>query len=248
MPEDVPAELPAAHPPVEAKGAEPAVGVVQLEQEAGFAYVPANYRSDLRYGVVIWLHGSEADKEETLVARWKARSEARDLILLVPKSAEAERWQPADVKTIFTALDDVAKRYAIDPSRVVVHGFEQGGMLAYLLGFGHADRIRGIAVVSSPMPSMLQLPENDPLNRLAIYSASAPNAKGGTAIDNGLTRLRTMKYPVTKKNLGAEPRYLNDAELDELVRWIDTLDRFCSSHRESFPAATPDRSLAAIAA
>ena len=35
-----------------------------------------------------------------------------------------------------------------------------------------------------------------------------------------------MKYPVTVKSLGPEPRYLNGDELDELVRWIDTLDRF----------------------
>ena len=34
-----------------------------------------------------------------------------------------------------------------------------------------------------------------------------------------------MKIPVTVKNLGDVPRYLNAEELAELARWIDTLDR-----------------------
>ena len=73
LPEEVPAELPAPHGPVETKGAEPAVGVVSLETEGCWAYVPTNYQSELRYGVVIWLHGPDAEKQDDLVARWKAR-------------------------------------------------------------------------------------------------------------------------------------------------------------------------------
>ena len=37
--------------------------------------------------------------------------------------------------------------------------------------------------------------------------------------------MRKAKIPVTVKNLGDVPRYLNAEELAELVRWIDTLDR-----------------------
>ncbi len=37
--------------------------------------------------------------------------------------------------------------------------------------------------------------------------------------------LREKKFPVTEKDLGKKPRDLNDDELSELVRWIDTLDR-----------------------
>ncbi len=225
LPEEVPAELPAPHGPVETKGAEPAVGVVSLETEGCWAYVPTNYQSELRYGVVIWLHGPDAEKQDDLVARWKARCEAHDLILLVPKSADPVKWQGSDVRTVMTALDELAKGYGLDPARVVVHGFQQGGSMAYLVGFAHADRIHGIAVVGAPLPAWLTLPENDPLNRMAIYSAAGRDARSA-AVDTGLERLRGMKYPVTRKMLGDEPRYLVDNELDEMIRWIDTLDRF----------------------
>jgi serine protease Do len=228
LPEDIPSDLPAAHAPVEAKAAEPAVGVVSLEMAGGgFAYVPTNYHSDLRYGVVIWLHGAEADKQEELVARWKPRCEARDLILLAPKSADPNKWQSSDVRAVRQALDELSKKYAIDPTRVVVHGYQQGAAMAYLLGFGHAETIRSVAVVGGPLPTWVTLPENDPLNRLAIYSAATTQEESvKSAVEAGVVRLRAMKYPVTTKTLDGETRYLADGELDELVRWIDTLDRF----------------------
>ena len=190
------------------------------------AYVPTNYQSDLRYGVVVWLHGTAAEPQDELVARWKARCEAHDLILLAPQSANPEKWQPSDVHTISAALDELSKNYAVDPARVVMHGYEGGGALAYLFSFGHADTIRGVAAVGTPLPGWLTLPENDPANRLAIYSATAAQDMLTPAVDAGLTKLRAMKYPVTAKSLGPEPRYLTGDELDELVRWIDTLDRF----------------------
>ena len=230
LPEDVPGQLPPAHLPPEAKGAEPAVGVVSIaagQPDGGcLAYVPANYHSDLRYGVVIWLHGNESDKQEELVERSRTRCEAHDLILLVPKSADPQRWQSTDVRTVGEAFEELSTNYSIDPARVVVHGYDRGGSMAYLFSFAHADTVRGVAAVGAPLPGWLTLPENDPAHRLAIYSATAQQDSLTAAVDAGLTRLRAMKYPVTAKSLGSEPRYLTGDELDELVRWIDALDRF----------------------
>jgi len=261
LPTDIPPELPAAHPPVETNGAEPAVGVIRLAagddassgkdpaEEKGdeksddggdkkkavgdkpaakgtLAYVPTAYKSDLRYGVVVWLHGSTPDKADELVARWRPLCDAHDLILVAPTAAVGGKWQTADVGKISEALDEVSKNYSVDPARVVIHGYEGGGALAYLFGFGHADTVRGVAAVGTPLPVWLSVPENDPANRLAIYSATAATDGLTVAVDAGLAKLRGMKYPVTAKKLGDEARYLSADELDELIRWIDTLDRF----------------------
>ena len=37
--------------------------------------------------------------------------------------------------------------------------------------------------------------------------------------------LKALNYPVTMKDLGEKPRELNEAELSELGRWIDSLDK-----------------------
>ncbi len=230
LPEAVPAELPAAHLVPEAKAAEPAVGVVTLESAETkakcLAYVPTNYRSDLRYGVVIWLHGDPADKQDELIARWKPLCEAHDLILLAPEPLADQNWKPADVRAVRESFDELSKNYAIDPTRVVVHGYKTGAMVAYLYAVSHIDTVRGVAATGASLPGWLTLPENDPANRLAIFSSISTQNPVASMAEAGLTRFRALKYPVTERSLGDEPRYLNADELAELVRWIDTLDRF----------------------
>ena len=69
------------------------------------------------------------------------------------------------------------------------------------------------------------MPPNDPVLRMAFYIAEAEKSPAKGAIDETVTRLRAEKYPVTVHDLGATERSLNAAELSELARWIDSLDR-----------------------
>jgi hypothetical protein len=41
----------------------------------------------------------------------------------------------------------------------------------------------------------------------------------------GIKRLRELEHPVVVKEVGDQGRALTADELDELVRWFDTLDR-----------------------
>jgi hypothetical protein len=40
-----------------------------------------------------------------------------------------------------------------------------------------------------------------------------------------ISALETMKFPLTKMPLGEKSRDLNEEELTQLGRWLDTLDR-----------------------
>ena len=42
---------------------------------------------------------------------------------------------------------------------------------------------------------------------------------------SAIVKIREAKIPLTIKDLGENSRELSDDELDELVRWIDMLDR-----------------------
>ena len=64
-----------------------------------------------------------------------------------------ESEQPFEAKFARRVLDEVMKSYEIDPARIVAHGHEGGGALAYLLAFGNLDVVRGLAVVDAPLPS-----------------------------------------------------------------------------------------------
>ena len=68
-------------------------------------------------------------------------------------------------------------------------------------------------------------PAGDPVHPLAVYLATAEKSPHAAAVRRGVKLLHDMKYPVTPVSLGQQPRYLSAEELEQLVRWIDTLDR-----------------------
>jgi serine protease Do len=120
-------------------------------------------------------------------------------------------------------LGEITSTYNVDPARVVVHGHEMGGSLAFLATFRNREAIRAVAAIEAAPAG--QPPESEPLSRLAIYMASAGKSRVARPVELALVTLRKMKIPVVVKKLGDVPRYLNAEELAELVRWIDTLDR-----------------------
>src|SRR5205085_2529676 len=93
------------------------------------AYVPEGYNPQLAYGVVVWLHAPGGFKQDELVERWRTLCEDHDLILLAPKAADPNKWQPTEAAFVRKTLDEVVKTYNIDKSRIVVHGHEGGGAL-----------------------------------------------------------------------------------------------------------------------
>lgn len=63
---------------------------------------------------------------------------------------------PADIPAILSArkqlkafLDACATRYPIDPNKLIVLGFSQGGVMAYSLALGEPERFSAVAVLSS---------------------------------------------------------------------------------------------------
>ena len=231
LPEAIPAEFPPAHADLPAaEGERPEVGLVKLQvpEVAGEcpAYVPESYDSRIPPGVIVWLHASGGDAENELVARWKPLCERYGFILLAPKASDKQGWRSADARMVRRFLDELARRYATDESRLVVHGREAGGALAYLVAFANAERVRAVAAVDAALPRQLQLPETDPANRLAIYIASSADNDAAAAIDASAKRLREQKFPVSVKQIPEKGRDLNGEELEELVRWFDSLDRF----------------------
>jgi serine protease Do len=229
VPEAIPADnIPPAHAVAKpAEGKEPERGSIQLKSPAirdpVVAYVPEAYSPNVAYGIVVWLHGSEGLKEAELIAAWKPFCDQHDLILVAPKSATSTRWRPAEVRMVPMLLAQLAAAYTIDSSRVVVCGRETGGTLAYSAAFSYANLVRGVAAVDAPMSGTMT--ERDSPLGLAFYVARAEKSRFGVAIKQTVNRLREMKFPVTIKELGPEPRDLHPNELGELARWIDALDR-----------------------
>ena len=140
-------------------------------------------------------------------------------------SAAPEKWQATEIDFIRKTIDDVLSHYNIDRERVALYGYQSAGSLAFLVGFEHRELIRAIVALDAVPPNRTRLPETDPVNRLAFFIGQADKSAIAPALKTLLTALDALKFPVTKKSLGEQPRDLEADDLSSLARWLDTLDR-----------------------
>jgi serine protease Do len=230
LPTDIPAELPLpfAEPPAP-PAEKPVTGIVEIklpeEKNECLAYVPENYHPQTPHGLLVVLSGPGPVDREKFESRWKAVAAERQLIVLAPMSANADKWQATETDFIRKTIDDAIANYNIDPTRIAVYGYQSGGTMAYLVGFEHTDRVRAIVAIDALPPSGTRLPDADPIRRLAFVIGHSEKSPAAPLLKSLLTALETMKFPVTKLPLGEKPRDFYDDELTQLGRWLDSLDR-----------------------
>jgi len=106
-----------------------------------------------------------------------------------------------------------------------VHGYQGGASLAYRFAFEHRGIVHGVAIVDDALPMRMQLRGNDPVEHLAFWIHASKDSRRAQRVSSDVTRLKKMKFPVTDNVVDGGSRYLNEAELSELVRWVDMLDR-----------------------
>ena len=230
LPIDIPGELPPAFAPPTATPAEkPVTGVVdiKLPEEASqcLALVPDNYHPQVPLGLVVVLHAPGPVDQAAFEARWKPVCQQHGLIALAPMSAKNDKWEPTEADFVRKTLDHVLARYNVDASRIATYGYQAGGSMAWLVGFGHIDRVRAVVAIDAAPPGRSKPPENDPINRLALFVATAEKSATAAQIKAAVARAQAEKFPVTEKALGDQPRDLSADELMELGRWLDSLDR-----------------------
>src|SRR5262249_34026511 len=114
--------------------------------------------------------------------------------------------------------------YTIDRRRIVAHGMGVGGQMAFYVGFHARDLIRGVATSGAGMSG--QPKEKQAAQPPSFYGVAGGKDPLGQVIAETKTQLAEAKYPVIYKeipNMGHQ--YLDLKTLEELVRWIDSLDR-----------------------
>jgi len=227
----LPTALPEPLPPARARAlAEvlqpPAFTEIKILEEPNecLAFVPRTYRAGVPHGVIVYLRPPGAFDRDDLLARWHELCEAHDLILLAPQPRDSDRWTPMEIDFIRKTVDHALANYNVDKNRLALVGRQAGGALAYLFAFRHRELARGVVAIDAAAPFRVRPPDNDPVYRLAIFSMVAGPSRIAERVNQGVQVFRQMKYPVTFKELDQE-REPTAEELQEIVRWIDALDR-----------------------
>ena len=121
-------------------------------------------------------------------------------------------------------LDECLKRYPIDPKKLVVLGFSQGGVMAYGLALAEPERFAALAVLSSWLPEELvphvSIPASvQSLPTLVQHGSEDPMIEVGRAQES-IERLRQLRLPLTYReyDMGHE---ISPRSLTDLSAWLE---------------------------
>jgi len=190
-------------------------------------YVPDNYDPNIANAVVVWLHppGKNKDKDiDDFINAWQWDCEDHNIILVGPKADNDTGWTPSEADFIQQAVKAVTDNYTVDRRRIVVHGMGVGGQMAFYLGFQNRALFRGVAttgaaLASNPKEKVANLP-------LSFFLAVGEKDPVKDAVKDTETKLVSSKYPTIFRSIpNRGHQYLDLKTLEELVRWIDSLDR-----------------------
>jgi phospholipase/carboxylesterase len=122
-------------------------GFRRLDHETargGILYVPSTYDPGRPAPLLLFLHGAGGDPRRA-IEPLKRHAEAHGAILMAPAAAAltwdlvTERRYGRDARAIDALLREVFARYAVDPARIGIAGFSDGGSYALSLGLSNGD-------------------------------------------------------------------------------------------------------------
>ncbi len=109
-------------------------------------YVPDEYAPNRSSPMIVGLHGA-GDTAENIIKAYVAEAETNRFIICTVKS-RGEAWDDSDGDLILAVMDDVAKKYRIDPERTFLCGYSSGGFMTSRFGMKNHARFRGIAMIA----------------------------------------------------------------------------------------------------
>jgi S1-C subfamily serine protease len=196
-----------------------------------WVYIPEGYTPRVACAVMVWLHplgkGKERDIED-FISIWATFCDDHNIILVCPPKEGMATWTATDSDYIAQCIRNTSATYTIDLRRVVAHGLGVGGEMALYMGFKERALIRGVAAIGAPMTSaMKERISNQPLT---FFLVCGDKDRALDEVKDSAKRLKEARFPVLYreiKNMGHE--YLDGKvgvpTLEELVRWLDSLDR-----------------------
>jgi serine protease Do len=192
---------------------------------SSWLYVPENYDPNVSHALVVWLHPKGDTLEARIKELWQPLCDQHHIILLAPRAEHPTGWLTSEMDAIAADVRALLKTYTIDRQRIVLHGLGDGANLAIAMGFDARDLVRGVAAVGG----VLHQPAKDNLahQRLSFWLIGGARDPDIEAIRLVKPQLLANKFPVLYREIdGLGTGYLPDeADLAELIRWLDSLDR-----------------------
>jgi predicted esterase len=184
-------------------------------------YVPLFRRPDLPAGLVLFI--SPTQRGAGLESFRKVCDE-QGLIFASPHKAGNPTQTRERVRIVLDVLDDVRRRYRVDPDRTYIGGFSGGGRIACAIAFSLPEHFGGVL----PICAAGELRKEPWLRQRVIDRLSVAHLTGENDFNRG--EVERFRGPVlaavgVRSKVGVVPK-LGHAipaagAIDEAVRWLD---------------------------
>jgi polyhydroxybutyrate depolymerase len=131
-----------------------------------YLYAPPDYDSAQQLPVVISFHGFLSNPESHgLITGWHKLAAQEGFLVAYPQGTEfPQRWdsgpdwqaQVDDVQFFRDIVTDLSEVAAVDPARIYVNGFSNGGGMAQRIGCEAADQVAAIGSVAGAVEAVMQ--------------------------------------------------------------------------------------------
>ena len=231
MPTDLPGDLLDQIPPfaaAPAAGVAPAGDAVTVErlQAAEVAQPPLavlpSVGSKEPLGVIVFLDVPRGPIDDAQAAEWKAAAARHGVAVILPGSADPQRWGREDIGGIKRALATLATKRAIDPARIAVVGRGVGGAFAWLVAESLGPAVRGVALIDSALPRQATVEPAEPgRSRWVLFGAAADDAAADVSprVEADRRRLDEAGSPAGTLPMGQGGR----VPAATLAAWVEAL-------------------------
>jgi S1-C subfamily serine protease/predicted esterase len=190
-------------------------------------YVPPNYDPNVSHVLIVWLHAAGQGSAQAIASQmdyWKEICPQQHWIVLAPVAQAESGWLASESEPIRQDINEVMSQYTIDPLRTVAMGAANGAQMAYYLGFHLRELIRGVVTVGAFAAA--DPGDNVHSQRLAFFLAVSGQDPLLAGVNEIKRKLADKKFAIAYRPTDAAGRWdLDQGTFDDLIRWIDSLDR-----------------------
>jgi polyhydroxybutyrate depolymerase len=181
-----------ASSPVHAAIAPGESGTIDLDGRPFELTVPADHDPTVPSSLIVLLHGLGSGPER-VDAFWPLRAAAaeRGALFALPEGTTADDgrrfWNAGDACCDFDRSDvddstyladvitEISRSYEVDPARVAVVGYSNGGFMAYRMACEHADLVSHVVAVAGATPGdPARCQPTEPVDVLHVHGTDDP--------------------------------------------------------------------------
>ena len=150
-----------------------------------YLYTPPGYDPSQPAPLVVSFHGFMSNPDSHgLITHWHQLAAEEGFLLAYPQgSGYPQRWNAApgwavddvdDVQFFLDIVADVSAAASVDPARVYVSGFSNGGGMAERVGCELADQVAAMGTVAGAVRSMEECSPSRPVPAMVFHGTADP--------------------------------------------------------------------------